>query len=368
MSIDFLHIIALKSVSGVGDVIAKQLISYCGSAEAVFNETKGNLRKIPQIGDKVIDALKSNEILENAEKSVYECENQGVEIIPYYHKDYPEKLKLINDSPLLVYYKGVKSYQNRKVVGIVGTRNATSYGKEITERIVESLVSHDVLISSGLAYGIDITAHRAALKYNLPTVGVLAGGVDWIYPAIHRKSSDEMQMTGGIMSEQPIGTQPDAHLFPARNRIIAGMSDVLIVVEAAKKGGALITANIAHSYNREVFAVPGNLNSPHSEGCNHLIRNQKANIFTRVEDIEYLMNWDKQGEKVVNMPAFDFSGLSEKERSVLTVLSDFHLGLHLDELSWKTQISVNQVVSLLLNLEFAGLVNSLPGKIYQIKK
>jgi len=359
------YVIALKSISGIGDVLAKQLISYCGSAEAVFKESKGKLRKIPLIGDKVIEAIASGDTLKLASDRIEECLRKGVSVIPYFHPDYPDKLKLINDAPLVVYYKGDKSYQDRKVVGIVGTRNATDYGKEMTAEIVQALVPHTPLIASGLAYGIDIAAHKSALTNNLPTIGVLAGGVDWIYPSVHKKISEDLQKSGGLMSEQPLGTKPDAHFFPARNRIIAGMSDVLIVVEAAKKGGALITANIAHSYDREVFVVPGDLKKPYSEGCNNLIRSQKANIYTRVEDIEYLMNWEK-GQSVEKCIKNDFSSFTGVEQKLLKVLSEFKGGLHLDELSWKTQIPINTVVSHLLNLEFSGVIKSLPGKLYKL--
>ena len=364
---EHLYVLALKQVSGIGAVLAKQLISYCGSAEAVFNETKGNLKKIPLIGEKAVESIKSSETLSLAEAEVEKCIKNEVSVLPYFHADYPEKLKLVNDAPLAIYYKGTKSYQNRKVVGIVGTRQATNYGKETTAEIVKDLVAHDAIIVSGLAYGIDIAAHRAAVEHDLPTVGVLAGGVDWVYPSAHKKTAEAMQEKGGLMSEQKLGTQPEAHSFPARNRIIAGMSDVLIVVEAAKKGGALITANIAHSYDREVFAVPGNLNGKYSEGCNDLIRSHKASIYTRIEDLEYLMNWEK-GEVPIKETTIDLSSFSDDEQKILRILDEFQDGLHLDELSWKAQVPVNHTVSHLLNLEFSGMILSLPGKIYQLKR
>lgn len=356
------YVLALKRTPGIGDVLAKQLISYCGSASAIFSEKKGALLKIPNIGEKTIKALTSSSYIKEAEDIIQKCDKQNVAVVPYFHADFPERLKSVNDAPLLIYTKGKSNSLNSKKIGIVGTRNATNYGKQITEKIVEELKSQEAVVVSGLAYGIDITAHRAALKHNLPTVAVLAGGLDKIYPSVHKKSALEMlESDGGWISEYPPGTKPEAHNFPSRNRIIAGMTEALIVVEAANKGGALITANIAYSYNREVFAVPGDLDNKYSEGCNALIRSQRANIFTGVKDLEYLLGWEK-GESKRPKQVLDLSNYGESERKIMSVLEEFKAGLHLDELSWKTQINVNEAVSYLLTLEFDGLVKSLPGK------
>lgn len=358
------YVLALKLTPGIGDVLAKQLISYCGSASAIFTEKKGALLKIPNIGEKTLKALTSSSYLKEAEGILANSEKHQVSVIPYYDADFPERLKSVNDAPLLIYTKGKTSFKNSKIVGIVGTRNATNYGKQITEKIVEELKSHEAIVVSGLAYGIDIAAHRAALKYNLPTVAVLAGGLDKIYPAVHKNSAQEMlEGDGGWISEYPPGTKPEAHNFPSRNRIIAGMTEALIVVEAANKGGALITANIAYSYNREVFAVPGDLDNKYSVGCNALIRSQRANIYTGIKDLEYLLGWEK-GESIPPKQTIDLSSYGESERKIMSVLEEFKTGLHLDELSWKTQINVNETVSYLLTLEFDGLVKSLPGKRY----
>ena len=368
MQEDIRHILALKSVVGIGDVLAKQLISYCGSAEAVFKESKGRLLKIPGVGQKVVEALQSKQCLASADLDLKNCQTSQVQVLPYYHVDYPDKLKSVNDAPLFIYLKGNMPYKSRRVVGIVGTRNATNYGKQVTEEIVKALMPYNVLVVSGLAYGIDIMAHRSAMKYGVPTIGVLAGGIDWVYPSVHKKTAEEMLESGALVSEQKPGTQPDAHLFPARNRIIAGMSEVVIVVEAAAKGGALITAEIAYSYDREVFAVPGNLGNQYSEGCNRLLRNQKASIYTDIEDVAYLMNWQIDAHPTAQRsPVVDMSTFSTVEQKLISVLGEFKNGLHIDELSWKSQISVNTVGSTLLNLEFQGLIRSLPGKIFQLK-
>lgn len=362
---ELLHILALKFVPGVGDVNGKQLISYCGSATAVFKEKKGALTKIPGIGDKTIGSILNGSPFKLSDQIIENCKKYDFQIIPYYSSNYPRKLKLINDSPLVLFYKGRGTLNIQKTVSVVGTRKATNYGREITEKIINELKSHDALMVSGLAYGIDIIAHRQALKMDLPTVGVLAGGLDKIYPALHKKSAEEMLENGGILSEQYPGVVPEAHFFPARNRIIAGMSDATIVVEAAKKGGALITANIAYSYDREVFAVPGNLEHKYSEGCNALIRSQQATIFTGVRDLEYLLGWEKgQAKSLKEKPLPE--ELNDQERKLVAVMKEFKSGILLDELSWKSQTTINETVSLLLSLEFAGLVKSLPGKKYKL--
>lgn len=356
-------ILALKLAPGIGDVLAKQLISYCGSASAIFREKKGTLLKIPNIGRKTIQFLNSEDNLKAAERGLEVCQQHQVSILPYYHNEYPSRLKLVNDSPLVIYTKGETNFDDYKCVGIVGTRNATEYGKQTTERIVEELAQYKSMVVSGLAYGIDIAAHRASLKNGIPTLAILAGGLDKIYPAVHKKTAEEMLEMGGWISEYLPGTKPEAHNFPARNRIIAGIVEALIVVEAAIKGGALITANIAYSYNREVFAVPGTLEHKYSAGCNALIRAQKANIYTGVKDLDYLLGWRSEATKPLKNVR-DLTNYGENEQKIMAVLSEYQAGLHLDELSWKTQISVQEAVSSLLTLEFDGLLKSMPGKKY----
>jgi DNA processing protein len=221
------------------------------------------------------------------------------------------------------------------------------------------------LVISGLAYGIDIAAHKAALINKQPTIGVMASGIDIIYPAVHKQAAAEMIGNGGIITEYPFSTKPDAPHFPSRNRIIAGMCDAIIVAEAAESGGALITAEIANSYDREVFAVPGNLGSKYSEGCNKLIKNHKAHIFTSIKDIEYIMNWSTENlaQKTKNTP--DLSFFTGEEREVIVAMQATQ-GILIDELSWKSQIPVNKLASILLNLEFQGIVKSLPGKKFKL--
>lgn len=366
MSDEQIYRVALGLTAGVGDKLVKILISYCGSASNVFKTSRGKLLKIPGVGPKTADALLSKNTMAEAEQ---ECQNiikQGVNLLFFTDKAYPQRLKTIDDAPSLLYYKGNADLNADKIVAIVGTRSATAYGKNVTEQIIEELTRFtSLLVVSGLAYGIDITAHKAALKYNMPTVGVMASGIDIVYPAGHKPIAEDMLENGGLLTEHVIGTKPDAPYFPARNRIIAGMADVLIVVEAAVKGGALITAEIANSYNKDVFAVPGNIGSTYSEGCNQLIRAHKANIFTNVNDLEYIMNWEKGPASPKKASVLDISSLSAEEKQIVDLLRQTK-DMIMDDISWKTQIPVGHLASMLLNLELQGFVKALPGKKFTL--
>lgn len=362
--------LALHFIPGIGSYTVKQLISYSGSAENVFKLPKARLLKIPGIGPTTATSIINNQPFKKAEEELELTEKHNTQLLLYSDKNFPARLKHINDAPSLLYYKGTADLNTRKVVAIVGTRNATRYGKEFTERLIEGLEKHSPLIVSGLAYGIDIQAHKSALKYNLPTIGVMASGIDFIYPALHKKTALAMtENGGGLLTEQSFGSKPDAPKFPARNRIIAGMADAVIVVEAARKGGALITAELANSYNKDVFALPGDVNSPYSAGCNTLIKSHKAHLLTSVEDVEYIMNWEPQiaGQNEPE-PIPDLSLLDDEEKMVFLQLQQHSNPMLIDNLSWQTQLPIGKLASILLNLEFKGLVSSLPGKSYKLAK
>jgi DNA processing protein len=271
----------------------------------------------------------------------------------------------VNDAPSLIYAKGNIDFENPKTVAIVGTRQATRYGRERVEELIHDLAPHHPLIVSGLAYGIDIHAHKVAVKNNLPTIGVMGSGMDVIYPSSHKEVAVQMMTNGGIVTEHSFGTPPDAHNFPARNRIVAALSDAVIIVEAAEKGGALITAEIANSYNKDVFAFPGNIGQSHSAGCNNLIKANKANLMTHARDLEYIMSWDanRTPVKKVEMSLEQFEG---PEQEVLKVLLANNKQMMIDDISWRANIPVSQLASILLGLEFKGVVASLPGKQYKI--
>jgi DNA processing protein len=253
------------------------------------------------------------------------------------------------------------------MVAIVGTRQATSYGKHCVEELINGLIPHQATIVSGLAYGIDIHAHKHAVKVQLPTLGVMGSGIDVIYPAAHKEVAKKMYSQGGLITEHPFGTRPEAHNFPARNRIVAALSDAIVIVEAAATGGALITAEIANSYNKDVFAFPGNIGQNTSEGCNNLIKANKAFLITSVRDLEYLMNWDTTDAPTEKQDLNDLEKFEPAERSVIKVLMENKNQLMIDELSWRTGINVSQLASILLTLEFQGLIQPLPGKIYKLK-
>lgn len=359
-----LSLLALHFVPGIGDRLFKQLISYCGSATQVFLKPKGKLMKIPGIGPVVADAIHRKETFGDAEKEILKALKEQVEIIFYLDPVYPFRLKAIDDAPAMLYVKGNLNLNANKVVAIVGTRKATDYGKEFVEKISDELLPHKPLIVSGLAYGIDIHAHKHALKIGLNTVGVLGSGIDVIYPAIHKETAKKMLSGGGLISENPMGTQPDAHNFPARNRIIAGLCDALIVVEAAESGGALITAEIANTYNKDVFALPGNLSNEFSKGCNKLIRTNKAHLLSSIKDLEYIMNWsvsDEEGKKSKKIALLD---LSEEEQLIVEALDGKALAI--DDLTIKTALSPGALASHLLTLELKNVLKVLPGKMFKL--
>ena len=359
--------IALTLVPGVGSILIRQLISYCGSAPDVFRSPLARLLKVPGIGEVTARAILRADAQTEAERVVKRLESLNATALFYTDKAYPARLKSLYDAPALLYFQGAANLNAPRTIGLVGTRQATDYGRRVTSEIVEALVPYNVSVISGLAYGIDIAAHRASLTHQLPTVGVLASGVDVIYPNVHHRTAQEMLAQGGLLSESIPGTKPDAHLFPARNRIIAGLSDVVVIVEAAAKGGALITAEYANNYHREVFAVPGQLNQTFSAGCNKIIRENKAQIYTSPKDLIETLNWDTpidQPTRKNQAPALPLD-VTDEESQVLALLRQA-THIHIDELSWQSQIPMGRLASLLLNLEFRGFVRSLPGKKYAV--
>ena len=363
------HELALTLIPGIGPQLTRQLMSYGGAAKNVLMMPPGKLRRIPGVGAATVAILTGKDreaAFRKAEADLKKAEKDGVEIIFYTSKRFPSRLKQIADAPAILYYQGTADLNAPKVVALVGTRQATDYGREQTERIIKGLLPHRPLVVSGLAYGIDIMAHRAALQEGLETVGVMATGLDIIYPAAHRKTAEKMREQGGLLTEFPFGTPPDRYNFPARNRIIAGLSDGTVVVEAAIKGGALITAELALSYDRDVLAVPGNLSSAASAGCNALIRDNKAALYAEPLDLEQLLNWDAalhQSGKFKPVPSYSVDDFTIEEFTLITVLAAA-IGREeqMDELAWKAQLAIHTVASLLLGLEFRGVVRALPGK------
>jgi DNA processing protein len=360
-----LYQIALTLIPGIGDVLGKKLVMHCGDPEAIFKEPKKMLRKIPRISDRLIAALSNKEALARAEREIRFIEKFRIKPLFFLDKEYPSRLKNCVDSPVMLYSKGNADLNTEKVIGVVGTRNATEYGKEICHEMISRLADHQVMIVSGLAHGIDSYAHRIALESGLQTIGVLGHGLDRIYPWQNRGLAEKMICRGGLVTDFISETKPDKENFPRRNRIIAGLCDAIVVVEAAKKGGALITAEIANSYNRDVFAVPGKIGDLYSEGTNHLIKSNKAALIQSGEDIIYMMGWEakKPGNNLRQRKLF--IEMTPEEEIIVNILNEKgETGI--DDLTFHSRLSMSKCSAALLNLEFEGIIRSLPGKIYTL--
>lgn len=364
---NLIYKIGIGLIPGIGDINAKKLVAWSGSVEAVFLEKKKNLLKIPGIGEVLADNILNQDILSRAEKEIDFLNRFKIKHCFYLDDDYPARLKNCEDSPTNLFYRGEIDFNRPKVISIVGTRNATNYGKECCNKLIEDLRNrnHHVLIVSGLAYGIDICAHRAALKNGLDTVAVLGHGLSTLYPALHRATAAEISNHGALVTDFLSDTPPQRNNFVKRNRIIAGLADTTIVVESGIKGGALITADIAFSYNRDVMAFPGRIDDVYSRGCNWLIRSNKAALIERIEDLEYLLGWETTTKSTENKQTELFVELTEDEKRIVDILKS-HGELPIDLISIHTQIPVSKISVHLLNIELAGLVRSLPGKVYKL--
>lgn len=383
---------ALSSINGVGAHLWQEIIKKMGSAKKVYSSAKGDLREVIS-NDKIISAILEKEGVEDAEKLFWEHKKKGVKVVSYFDDDYPTRLRNINKPPCFLFILGENNLNSRRVVSVIGTRYPSTYGRENTAKFLEGLSEYGVLVMSGLAYGIDVIAHKNALKYGMKTAAIIAGGVDRIYPAEHKPIAEEMIKNGGcIVSESPLGTEPEKYLFPARNRIIAGCSDAVLIIEAGHKSGTIITAICANDFNREVFAVPGDVNRSTSIGCNNLIKKNQAQLVTSYEDIVMMMNWKdkiehktKEREKMLvreiencgecdgnekkksSEPLSDiYASLNEKERAIVDVLSCGE-ALFFDEIVSKTHISTQELSFLLLNMEFKDIIINLPGNKYKLK-
>lgn len=359
------YLLALQMIDGVGPATLRRLVDFAGSAQAAFYLKNSQIKDVPRIHPKLARALGNKKVLEAAEAELEFCNKHKIKVLSYLDSDYPQRLKHCKDAPVVLFYQGNIDLNYRKVIGIVGTRKATVYGTSLVERLIEDLAHHQhkVLIVSGLAYGIDIVAHKAAIDNGLPTVGVMGSGSDVIYPSSHRSLVKRMIKNGGILTEFPKGTKPDRGNFVTRNRVIAGMVDALIVAESGEKGGALITADMAFSYNRDVFAFPGKVGDTYSAGCNKLIKTQKAALLESVTDLEYFMNWgpETQVEEAVQTSLFE--GLNPEERAIMELIVEDGT-VAVDYLAAKLAIPVSHISGVLLSLELKSMVKSLPGNQY----
>jgi len=362
-----LHRVALTYLKNIGPSLAKNMLAYFGDEEKVFNASHSKLLTVPGIGSKTIADLDFNEALRKAEEELKYIEKNNITPLFYTDAAYPKRLKNCHDSPVLLYSKGNANLNSYRIISIVGTRNATDYGKNLCKQLIEELAPYNVLVVSGLAHGIDVAAHKECLKNNVPTVGVLGHGLDKMYPSQNRSTAEKMLDNGGLLTEYPSGTIPDRENFPQRNRIVAGIADATVVIEASVKGGALITAEIANSYNRDVFAFPGRVGDTYSEGCNFLIRNNKAALLTCVADLAYSLGWEKPDDMNTISQQFTLPiDLSKDEQIIFDIILQHKLPLAIDDLTIKTNMPMSQLAMNLLNMEMQGYIKSLPGKAYQV--
>ena len=344
---------------------ARNLLSYCGSAEEVFNSKASSLLNIPGIGAVTAKAIKQKASLERAESELAFVDKYKIQTFFITDPSYPARLKNCSDAPLLLYFKGEANLNSSKIISVVGTRNSTEYGKEICRQLIAGLTLHKPLIVSGLAYGIDSIAHKECLKHSLPTVGVLGHGLDRIYPAVHRPLAEKMLACGGLLTEFPSTTIPDRENFPKRNRIIAGIADATVVVEASIKGGALITAELANSYNRDVFAYPGSIHEEFSAGCNFLIKTNRANLISRVEDLEYILGWKELKPKQSKPQLSMMLNLTSDEQKIADILKQGG-SIAVDELAIQSRMAQSKLAVTILGMEMQGIIICLPGKYYKL--
>jgi DNA processing protein len=367
VSREHLYWIGLTTLKGVGDVLARHLLQYFGSAEEIFSAKRHMLEKVPGIGVYTAEQIETAkpEALKRAEKELVFIEKNKINIYLCADDHYPERLRECQDAPVVFYYKGAADLNGAKIISIVGTRRITEYGRERTETLVQDLAAMfpNITIVSGLAYGIDVCAHRSALKNNLHTIGVLAHGLDRIYPAAHRNIAVEMLHNGGLLTEFMSETNPDRENFLRRNRIIAGLSDATIIVESAERGGSLVTADIAFSYGRDVYAFPGRVTDKGSVGCNRLIQMNKAGLIGSAKDLAMSLCWDTDIKGMNRQPSLPFP--EKPDHPVIRLLEEKG-AFHVNQLALEMNLPVHKLTSMLFELELDGHIKALPGGIYKL--
>lgn len=361
-----LYKIALPKLTGVGPILTKVLLSYCGNEEEIFKKNRKELAKIPQLGN-----ITAHKIIESREAALSRARDElpfikknNIQVISYVDKEYPNRLKYCDDSPVMLFFKGNADLNSEKVISIVGTRRVTNYGKKLIKDFLYELRGSDVLIVSGLAYGADTKVHQACVEFQIPTLGVLAHGLDILYPPRNKKLAAQMQKNGGLLTEYFSNTNPDRQNFPERNRIVAGISDATIIVESDVKGGSLITADIAFSYNRDVFTFPGNVGSQYSSGCNNLIKYQKASLIENTADVFRVLGWEKTMASQQSRQRQLFLDLGEIDQKIVKQLLSESLSAQ--QISVKSSLPLSLIQTHLLNLELQGVVRISPGNLYTL--
>jgi DNA processing protein len=363
---ELLHEVALFLVPRIGNINFKILIKHFGSAEEVFKNPKGKLLKVQGIGEQTASSIQKRNTFQEAESLIKKAKKEDCKILYFMNDDFPKRLRKHADSPVLLFFKGTADLNPKRAISIIGTRKITENGIKTVRHIVRDLAPFDVQIISGLAYGVDFNAHQQALENDIETIGIMGSGMDIIYPSIHKKTAHQMMTKGGILTEQVFGTAPNGSNFPARNRIIAGMSDAVIVVEAATKGGALITARIANTYNIEVLACPGRITDLYNSGCNILIENHEAHIYNSIKSLVNLLNWDDENIKLSKQKKLDLSKFTNDEQQLLTALQE-HNDLTKDQIVKTTTLEFHKIPAILLKLELEDAITVKTGGLFGLK-
>lgn len=360
--------IALASVKGMNRLLAESLVELTGDVSAFFTLSQRELSDLTGWNSSLFSEVERGKALMAAAGEVEFIRKNNITPLFFTDADYPQRLLECDDAPLILYYKGNVSFQQPRVVSIVGTRHATPYGKNFVDTLVRDLADTcpDTLIVSGLAYGIDIAAHRAALRYGLPTVGVLAHGLNTIYPAQHRNTAVEMLGNGGLLTEYTTSQPTHRGFFLARNRIVAGVADAVVVVESGVKGGSLFTATIASDYHRDVFALPGRVGDISSMGCNNLIRQNKAALLTCADDLIEAMGWGvrKEQPSQTTLAAQQDVQLTDEEKLIMQYLAHNGEG-QINRMAVELNTPIATLSATLVELEFKGCVVAFPGGVYR---
>lgn len=364
---EIISLLALLKVDGVGDIVAKKLLNHCGTAEEIFKSKSATLASIDGIGQVLLKNLKNKSVFEKAEQEFKFIQNNNIKTLFFKDENYPDKLKHCIDGPVLLFSSGNIDFQNRKIISIVGTRQITSNGTEFCKKLIEDIAPLNPIIVSGFAYGVDIIAHQAAMDNNLQTIGVVAHGLNQIYPKVHTKYVAQMEKNGGFLTEFWSDSNPEKENFVKRNRIVAGMSEATIVIESAEKGGSLITANLANDYNRDVFAVPGRTTDKLSQGCNNLIKTQRAHLLSSAADVMYILNWEleSQAQNKKSIQKQLFVTLENEEQKIYDYLQKNGKQL-LDVIALDCDFPIFKISSVLLNMELKGVIRPLPGKLFEV--
>ncbi|QLE01162.1 DNA-protecting protein DprA [Galbibacter sp. BG1] len=363
---ELFFLLALQKAPKIGDITAKKLLQHCGSAENVFKEKRKNLLAIDGLGSFMVANILDENNLKQAEKELAYIQQNDIQTTAFFEANYPTNLKHCVDGPILLFYDGVINLNApaQKIISVVGTRQVTSYGAAFCEEFVDAISPFNPTIVSGFAYGVDICAHKSAMKNELQTIGCLAHGLNKVYPKAHKKYMRQMMDRGGFITDFWSDVEPERNHFLRRNRIIAGLADATVVIESAQKGGSLVTADIALSYNREVFATPGRTKDKYSEGCNNLIKTQQAHMLTSAADLVYILGWELEESNKKGVQKQLFAELNPDEQPIFDYLQKNGKEL-LDVIALDCQIPVHKLTSILLGMEMKGLVRPLPGKLFE---